>query len=84
MILRRYIKSWKGFTILILVCLVVFMGLIIDTQVRTQMLTNAENEQLKAYKLEIDAWKKCFEDTSVFTVDSEKVVKLADIQKCGR
>jgi uncharacterized membrane protein affecting hemolysin expression len=84
MILHKFIKSWRGVVILLLVCLVVFMGLMIDSQVRSQMIVIGENNQLKADSLAISEWRKCMENTNLYTIENEKYTKLSEIQECNK
>jgi len=60
------------------------MGFIIDSQVRAQMQVIAENDRLKEYEQNIKTWKTCFENVAIFEVDGEKVIKMSDVQSCGK
>lgn len=84
MILRRFIKSWKGIAILLLTLFSVFCVSLVYTGMQTQWITVQENEKLKSYVSEIETWKTCMENTNLYTIEGEKYTKLSEIQECGK
>jgi len=83
MILNRFIKSGKSMIILVLICIIVFMGLMIHTQVQSQMVVIRENEGYKEYVSGVESWKNCMANTNIYTIADEKYAKLSEIQSCG-
>ena len=41
-----------------------------------------EKAQFEKYFSEIEAWKNCIEETKLYEVDGEKVIRLVDVQSC--
>lgn len=84
MILNRFFKFGKDVVILVLICIIVFMGLMIDSQVRSQLEVIGENNQLKADALAIKEWRTCIENTNLYTIENEKYSKMSEIQTCNK
>lgn len=83
MILRRFIKSWKGIAILLLTLFSAFCVSLVFTSMQTQWITVQENEKLKVDQARVDEWKKCFSTIETWRVDSQEFIKVDDVRNCG-
>ncbi len=84
MIIRRFVKSGKSIFIVILLFIMFWMVLMIDSQVRTQMVTIRENDRLKADNEAVAKWRDCFKSKNLYEIDGVEYVRLSEIQECGK
>lgn len=85
MVLNKLVKSWRGAIILVLLCLVGYMGILIFFDLDTQIRLRDENDRYKQYFSEIEAWKQCVSNIDVRKIapDDTEVIILSDFEKCG-
>lgn len=85
MVLKRFIKSWRGAVILVLLCLIGYMGLLVFFDLDTTIRLRDENDRYKQYFSEVEAWKQCVSEIEIRKIMPEgtEVIVFEDFKQCG-